>query len=332
MLEQGLSAYAIALPGGDDPDSYVQANGGEAFEEYARKHRQDFVAFRYRLAQRAGRLDTPEGEAATMREVLASIARIPDTLKPVLDAAGRRAGPALIALGTGYPVRRASEVLGVPDMQLRPVLKDLLAEQSRQARRYEQREAAPPPPADEPSERGQQVAEDVQPPAPKAHQPLPPEKILLRLMLEHGTALVEFILGHMALDEFSAGPARTIAEKLLVMYQEDKVEPQRFFDGTFDPAIQSLAAEVMIDRHEPSENWQRKQNIPVPRMNEDPYKAATSAMTLLKLERVRDAIDQHKERMYRAQQDGADLRPLMEQMSALQDLRRQIERREFLQW
>ena len=34
----------------------------------------------------------------------AMLARIPDELKPVLDAAGRRAGPALIALGTGYPV------------------------------------------------------------------------------------------------------------------------------------------------------------------------------------------------------------------------------------
>ena len=34
----------------------------------------------------------------------AMLARIPDELKPVLDAAGRRAGPALIAVGTGYPV------------------------------------------------------------------------------------------------------------------------------------------------------------------------------------------------------------------------------------
>jgi uncharacterized membrane protein YdjX (TVP38/TMEM64 family) len=34
----------------------------------------------------------------------AMLARIPDELKPVIDAAGRRAGPALLALGTGYPV------------------------------------------------------------------------------------------------------------------------------------------------------------------------------------------------------------------------------------
>jgi len=34
----------------------------------------------------------------------ALLARIPDELKPVLDAAGRRAGPTLIAVGTGYPV------------------------------------------------------------------------------------------------------------------------------------------------------------------------------------------------------------------------------------
>lgn len=34
----------------------------------------------------------------------AILARVPDELKPVLDAAGRRAGPALVAVGTGYPV------------------------------------------------------------------------------------------------------------------------------------------------------------------------------------------------------------------------------------
>lgn len=34
----------------------------------------------------------------------AILARIPPELRPVIDAAGRRAGPALIALGTGYPV------------------------------------------------------------------------------------------------------------------------------------------------------------------------------------------------------------------------------------
>lgn len=34
----------------------------------------------------------------------AILARIPAELRPVIDAAGRRAGPALIALGTGYPV------------------------------------------------------------------------------------------------------------------------------------------------------------------------------------------------------------------------------------
>lgn len=34
----------------------------------------------------------------------AILARIPQELRPVIDAAGRRAGPALIALGTGYPV------------------------------------------------------------------------------------------------------------------------------------------------------------------------------------------------------------------------------------
>ncbi len=34
----------------------------------------------------------------------AMLARVPQEMRPLLDAAGRRAGPALVAVGTGYPV------------------------------------------------------------------------------------------------------------------------------------------------------------------------------------------------------------------------------------
>ncbi len=316
VLEQGLAAYAVALPGGEDPDSFVRQHGGEAFRDFAARQRQDFVGFVYAQARRAGQLDTPEGQAETMHAVLASVARIPDPLMQETF------------------LRRASEVLGVPDMQLRPVLANLLRERVQQARREARRqEAAPaaaPPSAAEPPVEASPEAPAA--PPPSAAEPLPPEKTLIRLMLEHGTPMVEFILGRMALDEFSPGPAREIVEILLAMYREEAVDPKKFFDGSFAEPVQSLAAGVLVDRYEPSENWQLMQNIAVPRINEDAEKAATSAMTLLKLERVREAIAQQKEKMYRATQDGGDLRPLQTEMMALHDLRRQIERREFLQW
>ncbi len=305
-LEQGMSVYAVALPGGEDPDSFVRAHGGEAFDAYVKKHRQDFVAYMYAQARRTGALDTPEGEAGTQRSILRAVARIPDEL-----------------VRESY-LRRASEVLGVPDMQLRSVLETI----GRNHRREERRRAPRPPaaPAPPPSE----SAPPGPSPAPAVREPLPQEKILLRLMIEHGAPMIEFILGHMAEEEFTEGPAREVVRRLLTMYENDDVRPKRLLEGAYGRTIQSLAAAVMVDPYEPSENWQKRQNINVPRLNEDPEETAASAMMILKRIRVDEAIRRQKDALFQAQQRGEDLRAHQERMMALHRLRRQIESRAFL--
>ncbi len=302
VLAQGLSVYAVALPAGEDPDSFVREQGGAAFEEYMARHRQDFVAFIFEHARRSGRLDTPEGEAETQREVLASVARISDPL-----------------MRESY-LRRASEVLGVPDMHLRRVLGDLGRDRNRQTTRI--RRARPVVPAPKPP-----------PPATAteaAPEPLPQEVILLRLMLEQGRSLVEFILSHMAEDEFSEGPPRAMVQCLLKMYEEGAVRPEPLLDGTYGPELQQLAAGVLMTSHEPSENWERRQNISVPRLNEDPYESAASAMAILKRIRVDEALRNLQAVIFQTQQEGGDVRGLQEQMMHLHLLRKQIEQRAFL--
>lgn len=234
-------------------------------------------------------------------------------------------------------MRRASDVLDVPDMQLRPVLRNLLREKKQKVQRDARREqlaAAPPMPEPPPGRFGDNEEAPVQEaPAPAMPEPdvLPQEKTLLRLMLEDGAPMIEFILGHMALEEFTPGPPREIVEILLQMYHEEAIDTQRFFEGSFDEAVQRLVAEVLVDRYEPSENWASKK-IHVPRINENPHKAATSAMTLLKLNRVKDAIVQHKEKMYRATHNGGDQHALQTEMMHLLELKKQIERGAFLTW
>lgn len=313
ILEQGLSAYAVALPGGDDPDSYVFENGGEAFQDFVRKHRQDFVAFKYGLARKNGDLDTPEGEASAMHDILASVARIPDTL-----------------MQETY-LRKASEVLGIPDIQLRGVISKLNKAEKRRSDRIARRIPEPEiqPPSGSPA---QEVYTPEASPKPSTSPPLPQEKILLRLMLEHGAPMVEFILGHMALDEFTEGPSRKIASEFMQMYEDDAIVTNRFVDGSYEAPIQSLAAEVLVDRYEPSENWELMQNIPVPRINEDPKKAATSAMVILKTLRVDRAIQTLHRKEFTVAADSDDHRQLQTEIMQLHTLRQRIQRREFLEW
>ncbi len=307
VLAQGLSVYAIALPKGEDPDSFVRKHGGAEFGAYARKHRQDFIAFTYAAARRAGRLDTPEGEATTMHHVMESIAQIPDPLMQETF------------------LRRASEVMGVPDIRLHQALATHVKDQRPRGQEFGPTPELPPLEA-----YGDDVNTEADEEASNWADPLPEEKNLLRLMLEHGRSMVELILGNMALDEFTEGPARTMAKSFLSMYQQGEVETHPFLEGTYGEAVQRLAAEVMVDRYTPSDNW-KERKIAVPRLNEHPEEAAISAMTLLKLDRVQEAIEQQKQKIFHAAQNNSpDLRSLQEGMMALHQLHKHITQRAFL--
>ena len=158
--------------------------------------------------------------------------------------------------------------------------------------------------------------------------------MLLRLMLDQGTPMVEFILGNMSLGEFTEGPARDMVEVFIDMYGNDAVKPSRITDGEFGDELQNLAASVMVDKYTPSENWRQRQNITVPRFNQEPYEAGASAMTLLKLDRVDDAITRQKEKMFEASRSGGDenVGELQKEMMQLYEMRKRIKRREFLDW
>jgi DNA primase len=301
ILREGLAAYVVALPEGADPDSFVQQFGGDAFRSYLQKERQSFVHFKVAAAKREGALATPEGQAETARSVLDTIAQIPDTVAQ-----------------DGY-IRVAAGELGVPDIHLRMQFRDLLKKGD--GPRREPRFEAPPPPEEEHSAA----------PAVETFEMKPEEGALLRLMLEGGRPMVEHVLGHMALEEFSAGPVRETVQQLLAQYEQGPVDRDAFVRGDFGPAVQQIAAGVLVDQHVASENYARK-GIRVPEMNAEPYEAAASAMTLLKLDRVNEAIALVNRKTYAADQAGEDLTPLQQQMQELQRLKVQIERREFFEW
>lgn len=330
VLAQGLAPYVASLPNGEDPDSYVQAHGGEEFEKMLKDERQDFITFLHAQAERRGMLDTPEDRSEAQRSVLETIAAIPEAR----------------ALDRDAFLRHASEVFGIYESDLRHEFEQIVRQNRRKdqarehrARRQQKRQqsaAARAPVPDKPPP--DEVSPEADKPRQAVHEedhaaPLPEEKVLLRVMLEHGTPMVEFVLGNMALDEFSKGPPRTLVQALTEMYADGDVEPQQVLDGRYGADVQNLAASVMMDEYEPSKNWNQRE-VKVPRLNDKPYEAAASAMTLLKLDRVNEAIDAQRKKIYQADQDGDDdaLRALQNQMMALHDLRKRIERREFLEW
>ena len=301
VLEAGLVPYAVTLPDGADPDSFVKLAGADGFRTYLQEHRQDFVAFHAATARREGLLDAPEGMAEAAGRVLDAVAKIRD---PIMQ--------------DGYIIRAGAE-LGVPDNTLREQLR---------TRFRQQRET--PPERPRPPARGadRSDSEPSEPPPPPVFaEPKPEEAALLRLMLEHGAPMVEHVLTKMGLGEFSAGAVREAAGHLMAQYQAGPVEKRPFLEGEYGAGVQALAASVLADRYGVSQSHKAMEvtGSATPQQDAAPYEAATSAMKFLKLDRVDEAIGAVNQASHAAKDDEEALTSLRMKMVQLQKLKRSIE-------
>src|SRR6195952_1806544 len=80
ILEEGLNVKVVLFPDGHDPDSYVRNVGTNAFKTYIEDNKKDFILFKTDiLLKDAG--DDPIKRAGIIREIVESVAKIPDSIK-----------------------------------------------------------------------------------------------------------------------------------------------------------------------------------------------------------------------------------------------------------
>jgi DNA primase len=80
LLAQEVAVKVLTLPAGDDPDTLIRREGGEAFAERARQAR-DILTFQLDKADAAGALQTPEGIARTARSIAPLVRMFPDLVQ-----------------------------------------------------------------------------------------------------------------------------------------------------------------------------------------------------------------------------------------------------------
>lgn len=83
LLAEGMQIKLLILPDGEDPDDFVSKRNRSEVEEYMSAHEQDFLTFKAQLyaPQMAG---DPQLKTQLMRDILQSIAAIPDSLERVV--------------------------------------------------------------------------------------------------------------------------------------------------------------------------------------------------------------------------------------------------------
>jgi DNA primase len=79
VLEEGLNIKVVALPEGEDPDSYSKQLSATEFQQYIKDNEKDFISFKTRLLMKEMEND-PVGKAGLINDVIRSISVIPDTV------------------------------------------------------------------------------------------------------------------------------------------------------------------------------------------------------------------------------------------------------------
>ncbi|GAA3947586.1 DNA primase [Hymenobacter algoricola] len=80
LLEGGLNVRVVLFPDGDDPDSYIRKVGDQRFKEHLDSASQDFISFKTSVVAKEAAQD-PVKKAEAIRDVLQSIAKVPDPIK-----------------------------------------------------------------------------------------------------------------------------------------------------------------------------------------------------------------------------------------------------------
>jgi len=80
ILEQGMNVRVCSFPEGEDPDSFAKQNTLEELTLYLDEHAQDFIQFKASILFEDSKND-PIKKAETIRDIVNSIAKIPDRIK-----------------------------------------------------------------------------------------------------------------------------------------------------------------------------------------------------------------------------------------------------------
>lgn len=259
LLEEGLNVKVLLFPDGNDPDSYIKLVGSTAFKEYISAHQEDFIFYKTNILLKDAK-DDPIKRAEVIREVVESIALIPDEIK------------------VSVFIRQCSSLLDIEERVLLSELNKIRINKSRAQEKKASASAAktsmPPgfagdePPADfflTEEERASAGLPEVSIPQQITPEVLQ-EREIVRIFLNYGQELVTwegdgdipvaaYLLSSMDDITFEDKVCAIIIEEYAKQAENFEVPDAKFFLSHTNPEVSSLAVDCVATQYEISPNW-----------------------------------------------------------------------------
>lgn len=304
-LEQSFRVRLVLLPEGEDPDSFMQSQGAEAFKEYIEAHRQDVIAFHLEIGLRDAGND-PIRKAALVNEVAETISKINKAEDFSLQQ---------------HYIRECAAKLDIEEEGLVHLVNKFIREKiQKDQRQNEKSEAAPQPQQAELAP--QTNTNETEPVDIDAQQLLsdrhPEEWQLLRVLLEYGAQ--PYGDNKTVADHFFETIDPEILEdalvKKMVLAYDDywaaqgKLPEESFFIKHPDKNIRHKAVDLFYEKYSPSSDWENRYRIEVPHGSAIYLQEVKSTFAYFELKFIRRLIVENS-RLLKVEKDSQQVMALM---------------------
>lgn len=278
-LEQGMEVNLMELPEGEDPDSFVKQYGKESFKDFKKEHAEDFITFTIHKAENAGKMESPGDRSSIIKQILDSIARIPEELDRQVYVQHLHQKTQMYRKGS--------------DRELFQQLDKILKERKKQERFQRRREDFSRQRTTEPS----MPVQDEHPNQPSAEKEARNRKRpryeleIIRLLLQFGENMRRFVGHNIGEDHFEDEQVKAFFSDIMERHKNDEEISVEHYMNRESP-YPSLLGDILVDRHSISEKFAKRTGSEY-RKDRNPILSAKSVMKPIRLsycERRKDEI------------------------------------------
>lgn len=273
ILKGGLNVRIVLLPDGEDPDSYSKKMGSTELKKYLLDHTKDFISFKIDLYADDSSRD-PIKKAEAIREIVNSIALIPDAIK------------------RSVYIQETSALLKIPETVLLTELnKNIIDDRKKKGEKgpgpTEAKEQFVPTIEEEPSRLDAASMVVVQ------------ERESIRLLLNYAEShyedqrLLDFMLTELEDVEFTNPIFKQIYEEFKQGAERGEVIDTLYLMEHGTTEMKQTVADLTTTRYETSRHWGDKYHIYIPQEKEIVNNVAYTNVLRLKFRLIQKLMEEN---------------------------------------
>lgn len=290
VLKGGLNVRVVLLPDGEDPDSYSKKMGSTEFQEYLKTNSKDFISFKIDLLS-AGASNNPIKRAEAIREIVASIALIPDPIK------------------RSVYIKETGDLLKIQESVLLTELNKILIAEKRKRDQERMREEVAEPLLDVIEEVAQATKTDPQTMVQMQ------EREVIRLLLNYSDSPVEddvdlvsyFINEFEELDFFNP-----LYASIFKMFRDAKLNGElvdsKYLIDNGSEEVKRLVAELTVKKYQASKYWREKYHIIFFDENEKINENAHQNVLRRKYRYIQNLLEENKAKIKEAESSSNSIK------------------------